>query len=150
MPIREFIPKQQADQIREAASKAKDVQKADVMELVEPDLTDTDTAVQSEGSLPLDGLSVDGSEPEDVDEAMQDLLLAYFVVCPVPTDKQIHLLAAALALTPEELERHIYQLLSSVAEEEYEDITDAIDQFEPGNDYEIAGEASDDVVTVDP
>lgn len=60
----------------------------------------------------INGLTMrDQLEP---DEAVQDLLVKFFVRHPEPSDEQIHHLASLIGFTPDQLEERLYSMLSDL------------------------------------
>ncbi len=74
---------------------------------------------------------------DDVDlglhDALEDLLIAFMVLNPTPTDEQIGQLAGAIGTTKEELEYHVNTLFGHLAEEakEGETASTEIEKIDP-------------------
>lgn len=84
-------------------------------EWVAPDLFASTTAADE--PLPNDGIS-----NETVDQGkLDDFLLSFFTLFKAPTDRQIHLLAEAVGMSYDELERAVYRLTSALTEDEEEE-----------------------------
>jgi hypothetical protein len=120
MPIeRNIISAKSAEKIKQAASNAvsKSSEFADLLE--GDDLGDYTPEENSEAAPQF-----------NVEEAMDDFLLCFFTLNQEPTDRQMHLLAVALGIQPEELERCVYALFGKIVQGEKEVEVGATDQME--------------------
>lgn len=63
---------------------------------------------------------------EDPGTTLYDFLVSYFGLVPEPTDEQIHQLALAIGMEPEELEAEIYRIMSIMFND---DAGDEADEF---------------------
>jgi hypothetical protein len=83
---------------------------------VSPDLIPSTSAASEEF------LSEDSTSEEPLEgEALNDFLLSFFSMFKTPTDKQIQLLAEAVEMSYEELEKAVYRLTSSMVQNADED-----------------------------
>ncbi len=78
--------------------------------------------IAAETPMPADGIHPATLEDE---EAVDNFILSFFVLVPDPTDQQMHLLAQALGVKPEDLEQRVYQIMGKIATDEDFDTQDA-------------------------
>lgn len=60
-------------------------------------------------------------------DPVDDLLLKFFVRHPDPSDEQVHQLASLIGLSPEELEEHLYAMLSDLQDQDEDEDDDNVE-----------------------
>jgi hypothetical protein len=141
MPIRNFISRKSV--LADVGTPSDPGLPSDV---VDPDLGDEEAETTLDGS-PADTLQYDEStnsssdSTEVADEALRDLLIAYFNLVEAPTDEQVHSLAASIGISPEDLEAYVFNMVHEMTESE-DDSDDSDDGDEEEDDELYRNESS--------
>ncbi len=98
-------------------------------------------------------ITSDSVDPDTQSQLLYDLLTCYFGVVPEPSDEQVHHLALAIGMNPEELEAELYRIMSVMfdddadegeASELAESIEDEEDESDDEEDEDLDTEDDED------
>jgi hypothetical protein len=113
-----------------------DVDENDPVTLAGVDNPNVETEQKELLDLPNDGVHPANLENED---AVEEFLLMFFELVDEPTDRQVHFLALALGVAPDELEDIVYAMISHSAESELDELRERKEDEELADDIPTEG-----------